>query len=198
VTTFFLIRHSLHDFGPTRLAGRLPGLALSDKGRAQAERLAERLEREGITTLQASPQQRTQETAAPIAARCGLAVETVEALNEVDFGEWAGLSFDELDADPRWIAWNAEREYASTPSGETISTLAKRVIRHIERCLATDPGGRIAMVTHAEVIRTAVLHHLGMPFSAFTRLEIEPASISKLVFADGSPILAGLNEKVVA
>ena len=79
-----------------------------------------------------------------------------------------------------------------------ISDLAKRVIRHIEHCCSTSAGARIAMVTHAEVIRTAVLHYLGMPFSAFSRIEIEPASISKIVFADNGPVLTGLNETVAA
>jgi broad specificity phosphatase PhoE len=197
VTTVLLVRHCLHDLGPSKLAGRLPGIALSDRGRAQAERLADRLEREGITELHSSPQQRTLETAAPIAERCGVKVEIVQALDEVNFGEWAGQSFQELEADPRWVAWNSEREYASTPTGEKISDLAKRVIRHIEHCCEAGALARIAMVTHAEVIRTAVLHCLGMPFSAFGRIEVAPASISKIVFANDGPVLTGLNEMVV-
>jgi broad specificity phosphatase PhoE len=198
VTTFLLIRHCLHDLGPGKLAGRLPGIALSDKGRAQAERLSDRLRRESIGVLHSSPQQRTLETAATIAERCGVRVEIVRALDEVDFGEWAGQSFQDLEADPRWIAWNSEREYASTPAGESISDVARRVLRHIEHCCAAGAGARIALVTHAEVIRTAVLHCLGMPFSAFGRIEIDPASISKIVFADNGPILTGLNETVAA
>jgi broad specificity phosphatase PhoE len=198
VTTIFLVRHALHNFGPTRLAGRLPEVALSDKGRAEAERVAERLRREAVTMLQSSPQGRCRETAAPIAEASGVSVEVVEALDEVDFGEWAGRSFAELDADPRWVAWNIERDYAATAGGETITNLAKRAVGHIETCHNAHAGARIVMVTHAEVIRTVVLRYLGMPFTGFTRLEIEPASITRLILTDSGPVLAGFNEKVVA
>jgi broad specificity phosphatase PhoE len=198
VTTFFLVRHALHTLGAATLVGRSPGVGLTEKGRAQSERLATRLAQEGITALHASPQERTLETARPIGERCGVGVEITEALDEVDFGEWSGKSFAELDGDPRWAGWNAEREYAETHGGETIAALAKRVVGHIERIRATDPAGRIVLVSHAEPIRTAILHYLGLPFSAFTRIEIDPASISQLVFRDGNPVLAGVNERVVA
>jgi broad specificity phosphatase PhoE len=198
VTTIFLVRHALHTLGSGTLAGRTPGVTLTEKGRAQAERLAERLAREGITAVQASPQQRTQETARPMAERCGVGAETVDALDEVDFGEWSGKTFQELETDPSWAGWNAEREYASTPGGETMKSLAKRVIGHIEHLRAADPAGRIVLVSHAEPLRTAILHYLGLPFSSFTRIEIEPASISQLVFADGNATLTGLNERVTA
>ena len=198
MTTFLLIRHAMHELGPSRLAGRLPGVRLTDKGRAQAERLADRLHTVALTALYSSPQQRTRETAAPIAERCGVGVEIVDALDEVDFGEWSGKAFEDLDNDPRWAPWNADRNTAVTPTGETIADLRDRIVGHIEHCCASNPGGCIALVTHAEVIRTAVLHYLGMSFDAWTRLEIEPASISRLVFTDSGPVLAGLNEKVVA
>ncbi len=198
MTTFFLVRHALHSLGSGTLAGRTPSVTLTEKGHAQAQRLADRLAREGITALHSSPQPRTLDTARPIAERCGVALEVVDALDEVDFGEWSGKTFQDLDRDPRWTGWNTEREYASTPAGETIESLAKRVIGHIEHVRTHDPAGRIVLVSHAEPIRTAILHYLGLPFSAFTRIDIDPASISQLVFADGNATLAGLNERVAA
>jgi broad specificity phosphatase PhoE len=196
VTTFFLVRHALHSLGPDRLAGRLPGVTLIEEGRIQAERLARRLAGEGVTALQTSPQQRTLETARPIAERCGVKAEVVEALDEVDFGEWAGKTFQELDSDPRWSEWNSERERASTPAGETITGLAKRIAAHIDRVCDGDPAGRVVLVSHAEPIRTAILHYLGLPFSAFTQFRLDPASISQLVFTAGVPVLANINKRV--
>jgi broad specificity phosphatase PhoE len=198
VTTIFLVRHALHSLGTGTLAGRIAGVTLTEKGRAQAGRLAQRLEREGVTAVHSSPRERTLETAAPIAERCGVPVETVPALDEVDFGAWSGKSFDELDPDPDWTAWNSRRDSARTPGGETIGDVARRVIGHIEHCRAADPGGRIVLVSHAEPIRTAILHYLGLPFSAYGRLDIDPASISQIVFSGGGARLTGLNERVAA
>ncbi len=116
VTMAFLVRHATPSLGTAMLAGRTPGVTLTSKGHAQAERLAERLEREGITAVHSSPQQRTLETARPIAERCGVAVEVVEALDEVNFGSWSGKPFDELERDPAWAAWNSERDHADDAS----------------------------------------------------------------------------------
>lgn len=196
MTTFFLVRHALHSLGPDRLAGRLSGVTLTEEGRIQAERLARRLEREGVTALQTSPQQRTLETARPIAESCGVTAEIVDALDEVDFGEWSGKTFQELDGDPHWTEWNSDRQRASTPAGETIFALASRMAVHIDRVRDSNPEGRVVLVSHAEPIRTAILHYLGLPFSAFTQFRLDPASISQLVFTGGVPVLAGLNERV--
>lgn len=198
MTTFFLVRHALHVLGPGILAGRIPGTRLTDEGHGQAVRVARWFERERVTAVHSSPQERTLETARPIAEQAHITVEIVPALDEVDFGEWAGNSFEMLERDPRWVLWNAKRDSASTPAGETMRDVAKRVVGHIEQVRAGDPAGRIVIVSHAEVIRTAVLHYLGLPFSAFTRIQIDAASISKLVFTDGGAAIASLNERAAA
>ena len=63
----FLVRHAAHDNVGQYLAGRMPGVALGEAGRAQARRLARRLSRERIDRIQSSPVQRTRETAQAIA-----------------------------------------------------------------------------------------------------------------------------------
>ncbi len=195
---FFLVRHAIHGLGTGMLAGRMPGVSLTDKGHAQAERLAERLEREGVTAVHASPQHRTLETARPIAQRCGVTIEVIDALDEVDFGSWSGKSFEALESEPDWRSWNAERDSAATPAGETMAGLTARVTGHIARCLSTGAGGRFVLVSHAEPIRSAILHYLSLPANAYARIDIDPASISQLVFADGRMRIAGLNERVAA
>jgi len=196
VTTFFLVRHAVHNLGSGVIAGRKPGVSLSETGRAQAELLAERLRREAVTALYTSPRQRTLETSELIAARCKTAVEICAELDEVDFGDWTGHAIEKLEGDTRWAVWNRERDSASTPGGETMQDVASRVISLIEHARARNPDGRIVLVSHAELIRTAVLYYLGLPFSAFSRIEIDPASISRLVIGDWGGKLAGLNETV--
>jgi broad specificity phosphatase PhoE len=196
VTTFFLVRHAVHSLGSDSLAGRSPEVRLTPDGLAQAERLGERLSREALTAVHASPQQRTVETAEAIARRCGLAVETFPELDEVDFGDWSGKTFAQLEADPHWTLWNTQRETATTPGGEGIEDVAKRVANHLTVARREHPAGRIAIVSHAEIIRTAILQALGLPYSAFTRIRVDPASISRLEMEDFEATLAGLNETV--
>jgi probable phosphoglycerate mutase len=129
LTTFLFIRHAAHDFLGKRLAGRMPEVQLNPAGEAQALELARRLADAGLAAVYASPQRRAQETARPIADRVGLTVATFDALDEIDFGRWMGLTFAALEEDAEWHAWNHSRSTARAPGGESMSEAQARVLR---------------------------------------------------------------------
>src|SRR6202041_448933 len=107
VTMFFLIRHAAQALIGEHLAGRTAEAALGEAGSAQAVHLGERMRNERLDAIQASPRERTLETARAVAQACGVAfVETVDALDEVDFGVWSGVDFETLCHDLRWRRWN--------------------------------------------------------------------------------------------
>lgn len=196
MTTFFLVRHAVHELGPDILAGR-SDVGLSDEGRDQARRLARRLSSRGLTDVQSSPRARTRQTAEAIAEATGLDIAVIEEADEIDFGEWTGKSFAELDADPRWLVWNGARGTAATPAGEAIRDVERRITGHMGAMRDLKPEARIAIVSHAEVIRTAVLHYLGIAFDSYDRLEIAPASMTTLVVGTWGARLTGLNEREI-
>ena len=117
MTTFLLIRHAAHDLLGRRLAGRMPGVSLNGEGRRQVERLAERLAGASIRAVISGPLERARETAEPLARGLGLPVQISAAVDEIDFGEWTGLPFAELDQDPRWCWFNTFRSGARAPCG---------------------------------------------------------------------------------
>ena len=123
VTIFYLVRHGEPTvFG--RINGRLNGIRLSPKGRAEIAAVAERLAGEGIEAIYASPLDRTRETAEIIAARFDLPVVIREDVIEVDFGDWTGLTFDQVRTDERWRPWQTCRSVATIPGG--ISRIAQQ------------------------------------------------------------------------
>jgi len=193
-TTVYLLRHAAHDHVGNYLAGRLPGVILGPAGQAQAERLGTRMSREQFDAVYCSPRERAQQTASAIAAaRGGMAVEIVEALDEVDFGSWSGSTFEELNKRQDWQRWNSMRSMAETPAGETMLDVQRRAVGFI-RQVANRENARIALVSHADVIRSIVGHVLGLPIDAWLRFDISPASITTLVLGDwGSKVLT-LNE----
>ncbi|KGM30811.1 histidine phosphatase family protein [Inquilinus limosus] len=196
MTTFLLLRHAAHDNIGGFLAGRMSGVVLGEAGRAQADRLARRLRLERIDAVVASPRERAQQTAQAVAAACGLSMETAEELDEIDFGRWSGQGFEALQQDPLWQRWNAMRSLIRTPGGETMLDVQRRVLGLMER-LAGQHGDRcIAVVSHADVIKAAVLHHLGLATDAWPRFDIAPASITRLAVGDWGSHLLGLNETV--
>ncbi len=195
-TTFFLLRHAAHDNVGAYLAGRLPGIRLGAEGRAQAERLAQRLRHEPIIAIHASPRERAQETATAVAAACGIAQIVTEAeLDEVDFGEtWQGRNFDSLEGDPQWRLWNNVRSLARTAGGERMIDIEGRAMNVVERLAHRYAGAALAVVSHSEVIKAIVSQVLGLPIDAWMRFEVAPASITTIVTGEWGAKLLTLNE----
>jgi broad specificity phosphatase PhoE len=196
ITNFLLLRHAAHDNVGGFLAGRMSGVVLGQAGRAQAERLARRLRLERIDAIFASPRERTQQTAQAVAAACGIPTTTAEELDEIDFGRWSGQDFEALQQDPLWQRWNAVRSLTRTPGGETMLDVQRRVLGLMERLVEERGGQCVALVSHADVIKTVVLHHLGLGIDAWPRFDIAPASITRLVIGEWGARLLGLNETV--
>lgn len=193
----FLVRHGSHDRLGRVLCGRMPGVSLSEAGRAEARALADALARRlagrGAGTLLASPRDRTAETAAPIAAALGLTAAAEPDLDEIETGAWTGRSFDALAADPLWATWNAERATARPPGGESMGEAQGRVGRVLAR-FAVD-GAPVVLVSHGDVIRAALLGLLGLGLDAYDRIVVDPASCSELALWPGGGRVVSINER---
>ena len=178
--TLSLIRHASHGLLDRVLAGRSPGVGLSDAGRREADALAAHLAGRGIARLLSSPLERTQETAAALAARVGCDVELADEINEIDCGDWTGAAFPVLALDPRWHFWNAARAEAGTPNGETMRAVQARAMSLVGR-LAAGGTASVALVTHADVIKAIVCAVLGLSLDRHDAFTIEPASVTTLL-----------------
>ena len=189
-TTFLLIRHAAHSRVGDTLCGRTPGVTLSAEGRRQAAALAGRVA--GAAAVVSSPVQRARETAAAF----GLPVTVDPAFEEFDFGDWAGQRFDALAGDPAWEAWNARRGAARPPGGETMAEVRARASAGLSRLRATHRDATVAVVSHADVVKSVLLGVLGMPDDLHDRIEVAPASVSRVVMWDGGAKVTGLNEVV--
>ncbi|PDS32408.1 histidine phosphatase family protein [Rhizobium phaseoli] len=193
--TFFLVRHAAHDNVGTFLAGRTAGISLGDAGRSQVQRLAQRLRREEINAIYTSPRERTRETAVGIASACDLSLpQTDDALDEVNFGNWSGKTFEVLNDDPLWRRWNISRSLTRTPGGETMLDVQTRIFGLMETLTSVGNDRRIALVSHADVIKSAVCHVLGLPIDAWPRFDIAPASVTTIVIGDWGAKVMTLNE----
>lgn len=170
-----LVRHGAHDELGRVLSGRVSDIGLNDAGRREVEALARTLRGSGADGLETSPRRRTRQTAEALGAVLGLPVTVVAALDEIDFGDWAGRPFTALDADPAWRRWNAARASAPTPGGETMAAAVQRAVRHLD---ALGRGnGVVLCVSHCDIIRGVVAHYLGLTLDNILRFEVGTASI---------------------
>jgi probable phosphoglycerate mutase len=178
VTRFILIRHGTTDSVGRTLSGRNPGVHLTSTGRDEVRALAPRLAALAPAALYTSPLERTRETAALLAERTGLEPRACEQLNEVDFGEWTGRGFDELAGVDGFRRFNAFRSGNRPEGGESALEVQMRMVGLFERLRAAHADGVIALVSHADVIKAALLYWLGLPLDAVQRIEVAPASLS--------------------
>lgn len=192
--TVHFIRHAATDALGVKLSGRRSEAPLNDEGRAQARALAARLAGEPIDTFYSSPLERALRTAQPLAEAKGLKVERAEALNEIEMGDWTGARFEDLDHAPEWAFWNAARSQHRAPNGESMLEVQARVARWLEHTWRTRGGGAVAAVSHADVIKAALAHALGLCLDHHARLEVSPASVSTVVIGSWGLKVQRVNE----
>lgn len=193
MTTVLLIRHADFDLVGKTLCGRTGGISLNARGRMQAERLAQRLCRFPFNAIVCSPLDRACETARPLSALTGVEVRTSANLNEIAFGDWTGLSFDELSGIPGWNDFNYCRSCNRAPGGESLIEVQSRAVAEINRIAAEFPDGNVAVISHGDVIRAAIAYYMGIPLDLLVRFEISPASVSILEIQRRGPLLTALN-----
>ena len=190
-----LLRHGTNDYVKThRLAGRTPGVHLNDEGAAQAAALAERLASLPIAAVYSSPLERARETAAPAAARLGLAVQLLDGVMETGCGDWTGQQLDDLSQSDLWRQVQGCPSLFRFPGGESFTEIQARVVAALDFVRLAHPGQTIAVFSHADPIKLAVAFYLGTPLDLFQRIEVAPASITELVFDPCRPRLARLND----
>jgi probable phosphomutase (TIGR03848 family) len=190
---FLLIRHGNTDLVGKKLAGRLPEIPLNREGRLQAAHLARELAALPIELLYSSPLLRTRETAAPLAAKLGLEPRLSEKITEVDYGEWTGRTFLEMDELPLWRSYNRFRSITRIPGGELMLEVQTRMVAAILEMQREMPRAVVAVFSHGDPIRTAVAYFTGINLDNFHRLTIDPGSVSIVALGEQGPRLLGLN-----
>jgi broad specificity phosphatase PhoE len=194
--TVLLIRHAAHVELGRILSGRRRDVALSREGLEQARIVGDLLGVEPIAAVYASPRERAYYTAREIAEPHELKVEVVDDLDEIDFGDWTGKGFSELEGDPHWTEWNEARATACPPNGESMAEAVARTANLLAALAAEHRGATIACVSHCDIIRGAIAHYLGLPLDNMLRFDVDPASISRLALGGWGARIMTVNERL--
>jgi probable phosphoglycerate mutase len=194
-TTVLLVRHGATDTTGIILPGRTPGLHLSERGVAQAERVAQRLTElaRKPVALYVSPLERTRETAAPIASALRLRPQVDRGLLECDFGLWTGKKLNLLAKKPEWRAVQHAPSTFRFPEGESFTEMQLRIWTTLERIAAKHRNRTVVVVSHADPIKAAVTYAQGVPLDLFQRTVISTCSISAIGFTNTTPIVLSVN-----
>jgi probable phosphomutase (TIGR03848 family) len=198
VTTVLLVRHGLTALTGPVLAGRTPGLALDERGQAQAAALAERLRPVPLTAVVSSPLQRCVETAGAVAAgRDGLAPQLDDRLIEVGYGDWTGRQLRELAKEPLWkvVQQHPSAVVFPGPGGEALANTAARSVAAIRDWNARlGPDAIWLACSHGDVIKAVLADALGLHLDQFQRIVVEPCSISVVSYQATRPFVVRMND----
>lgn len=188
-----LIRHGESLHAGERYIGRTD-TPLTVRGYQQADWLASRLLEGRLDSVYVSPALRARETIQRFVDKTKFQIVVDTDLQEIDFGAWEGMSFEEIQAQaPALVTqWALNRMDFCFPGGECLDTFWKRVCRAGD-ALASAPGQRLAVVTHGGVIRYLICHFLGLSPEQHRMFQIDLGSITTLTLQDGFAVLKGLN-----
>jgi len=198
MTLLLLIRHGENDYVKTgKLAGRLPGVHLNERGQKQAQALSDALKDVPIKAIYSSPLERAMETAIPIANVHELQIAQEPDLMDTNVGTWQGRSWKILRHTKAWkIVQNTPSRFRF-PEGESFPEAQMRVVNVLERVVQkhSKPGDIVALVFHADPIKLAVSHFLGLPLDHFQRLGCDTGSLTVLHINETGANLVKLNQR---
>ncbi len=197
-TLVLLVRHGLTPTTGKVLPGRAAGLHLAERGQKQAEAVAQRIatlqtDRRKVAAVYASPLERAQETAAPIAKALGLRVRRNQGLLEADFGDWTGAELKKLYKKPEWRTVQRNPSGFRFPGGESFTEMQTRIVSAIDRLRAAHPGETVVAVSHADPIKAAVAHAMGTHLDLFQRIVVSPCSVSAVLYGVDGPVVLAVN-----
>ena len=189
-----LVRHAPTSETGRKLTGRLPGVSLDDKGLEIARRTAANLGLVKLRAVYSSPIERTWETALEICAPHGLEPVREDGVIEVDYGDWSGRTLKSLYPLKAWKTVQITPSRMTFPGGENLADAQRRAVAAVDRLAAAHPKATIAVVTHADIIKSVAAHHLGAPLDMFQRIGVAPASVTVIdIPKSGVPVVVAIN-----
>ena len=214
MTRIVLLRHA-HSSANAKaiLAGRAPGVDLSDRGRKEAQDVAKRLKEINFSLIRVSPMERCAQTIEPLLAQLSKSrqakpiVEVEHDLVEVDYGKWTGRKLSILSRDKAWKVVQNTPSAMYFPGGEGLLDVQARAMRALNNAANTPGKGAKLLVSHGDVIKSIVASVLGTHLDHFQKIVIDPASLTVLDFngvdyrvltlnSTTAPISAFLKEEV--
>ena len=200
MSTVILVRHGKSTAnGSGVLAGRSPKVNLDDTGRAQAEKLVERLDGVPLASVVVSPMLRCKQTVAPLLAARGVEKLVEPGLSEVDYGDWTGKELKHLAKEPLWRVVQAHASAAVFPGGEGLAQMQARsvaAVRAHDRRITAEHGDHAVwlLCSHGDVIKSIIADALGQHLDAFQRIVVDPSSISVVRYTETRPFVLRVND----
>lgn len=192
-TRLYLVRHGATQLSAEDRFAGVVDVELSEEGKYQAARLAERLEDDSITAVYASPLKRTMLTATILARPNHLPVIQRDGLREINHGHWEGMRRADVEAQfpEEYAAWEEDPFTFAPQGGEAGVNVIARVLPVIREIVLEHRGQNVLVVSHKATLRLLISSLLGFDARGYRdRLDQSPACLNVIDFKD--PVRARL------
>ena len=194
----FIIRHGQTDGNSARKYFGITDIELNEEGLIQAGLISKRLEKENLFRIYSSNLKRAFKTAEIIAKPHRISVEPKEDLREINFGDWEGLSFQEIQKSypHEFSKWQNNIMDFTTPHGESVLELKKRIETAFSEILNSARENNVAIVTHGGPIRV-ILSRMLSPNAletVFWKIRQDNAALNIIENIDNTQIISLVND----
>ena len=191
-----LVRHGETDWNRERIFRGRADISLNDNGLEQARKTARALRDMPVEAVYSSPLSRALMTAREIASVFNLPVETVEAFNDIDFGEWEGMPVRDVGEKypAEFRRWRETPHLEAPPGGEAFPAVRERAGRQLDRLAGSRESGALVVVTHRVVLKLLLIAALKLGEEKFWSLQQDPCAVNILHYRQGRYILSRFNE----
>lgn len=196
MTKIYLVRHGETDWNKENRCQGCIDIELNDEGIKQAKAIAERLSIEKIDVIYSSMLKRAFNTAEYINQKFSLNINQDRALNEIDFGEWEGLTFEEMRARPDYNfgQWKTAPHNATFPGEGNLKVVQDRAMNLVYKIIKENQGKNILIVSHGGILKTIILGLLNIGLEAYNKFYITNTSLSIITVEKERNFINVLNE----
>jgi probable phosphomutase (TIGR03848 family) len=200
VSTLLLVRHGLTALTGPVLAGHTPDLHLDERGRKQADAVAQRIAALPLSAIVTSSLDRCLETAGAIrsaqqAAGREPAWHVDDGLIECRYGDWTGKQLKDLAKDPMWKVVQTQPSAARFPGGESLAEVSARAVATVRAWDAQLGDDAIWVAcSHGDVIKAVLADALGLHLDQFQRIAVDPCSVSVVRYTAARPYVLRSND----
>jgi phosphoserine phosphatase len=166
---------------------------LSDVGREQAKALMERLKNVEIHSFYASDLSRAKETAEIIAGPHKKEVNSVFELRETNFGEWEGLSYNDIGTKYKELLdqWILDPENVRIPGGETLREVAKRCNIGLQKIIKEHQNETVLIVAHGGINRLILSKFLRLPLNRYWQIKQDNVALNVIDIYENNKVIVG-------
>lgn len=194
MTRLILVRHGETDWNQQHRFQGWSDIPLNEMGERQASAVAACLQETHIDRIISSPLQRALQTAVAIADLHDLPVESLSCLKEMNFGDWEGMTFTDLEKQyPDILRLWQDNQDNPPPNGERISQFGERV-GQLWDVVQPQEDHTVLVVAHGGTIQALLCQALGLPVEKFWQFRLKNTAVSELILYDSGCIINKLND----